>query len=833
MQEVQLYIEGERIELFKDETISLTDSIKNAKDISKIFTTFSQEFNLPASPATNKLFKHYYNYDIVDGFDARYKATALIKLNGADYKHGKIRLNSVTLKNNKAHSYKVVFFGNTVTLTDVFGNDELDTLDLSAYDHTYSSAVVKAGLTTGLSTGGTTSTNRDVVYPFISHTEQFVVDDTPTAGSFHNFGGTNGLAHTDLKPAIKLKHFITAIESKYPEIDFSDDYFNSAEFLEMYMWLHREKGAVVSGNSVQNWVLDESQWTLDSGTNVLPITWQDEDNYTFHWVVTPVNGAGFYTVKVDDYRGSGNIYTSTNNSGRTVFTFTIENEYNPKPYWLNFTIETSGGLSTFSSDLSISKAFEGVTGIYSSPLSTESTAGNIVISEQVPKIKIIDFLSNLFKMSNLTAYLENDIIIVKTLDDYYSTGINHDVTKYIDVTNSDVGRALPYNEISLKYPTPKTLLINKANEKSNFEFGNLDYKAGVNFDGSKYNVKIDFERMMFERQSNQDTKVLTQLQWGWFVDKDSKPIISRPLIFYNINRPCNTNNIKWFDDTLINTTYNAASNVMQDNTHTLNFGAETDEYTGVLNTNSLFNEYYNNYIQSIFDVRARIFNFTANLPLSLLLKYNLNDKFIIAQKAYKINSINTDLQTGKSKLELITSLAEIPISATTITSAVEASQLYGASIISANLTQFDSVNLNASLRGGSVIYAVISSLAEQKIDVWVVAFSDEDTAITTGTNKVEFQMPNYATTLEGVSCSFKTAPTTSAITIDLSEGGTSVLSTKITVDATEKTSETAATASVISDNSLAANAVMTLDVDSADSGGTSSGGKLMIYFRKA
>ena len=117
--------------------------------------------------------------------------------------------------------------------------------------------------------------------------------------------------------------------------------------------------------------------------------------------------------------------------------------------------------------------------------------------------------------------------------------------------------------------------------------------------------------------------------------------------------------------------------------------------------------------------------------------------------------------------------------------------------------------------------------------VWVVAFSDESTVITVGNNKVEFQMPNYPTTLMGVSCSLKTAPSESTMQIDLNEGDTSVLSTKLTIDATEKTSETAAIPTVISDANLAANAVMTLDVDTADTGGTSAGGKLMIYWKKA
>lgn len=98
-----------RLDLFDDESISITDSIKNVKDIAKVFTPFSQQFNVPASKHNSKLFRHYEDFDILNSFDARIKVDALIKLNGSDYKKGKARLQSVSLKNNKPHSYKLVF----------------------------------------------------------------------------------------------------------------------------------------------------------------------------------------------------------------------------------------------------------------------------------------------------------------------------------------------------------------------------------------------------------------------------------------------------------------------------------------------------------------------------------------------------------------------------------------------------------------------------------------------------------------------------------------------------------------------------------------------------
>ena len=56
MQKLQLYIGTERLELFKDETVSLTQTIQNVKDIKKIFTEFTQTFSIPASKTNNKIF---------------------------------------------------------------------------------------------------------------------------------------------------------------------------------------------------------------------------------------------------------------------------------------------------------------------------------------------------------------------------------------------------------------------------------------------------------------------------------------------------------------------------------------------------------------------------------------------------------------------------------------------------------------------------------------------------------------------------------------------------------------------------------------------------------
>ena len=109
----------------------------------------------------------------------------------------------------------------------------------------------------------------------------------------------------------------------------------------------------------------------------------------------------------------------------------------------------------------------------------------------------------------------------------------------------------------------------------------------------------------------------------------------------------------------------------------------------------------------------------------------------------------------------------------------------------------------------------------------VVAASDESTALTTGTAKITFRMPR-AVTLTTVRASLTTAQASGSIfTVDINESGTSILSTKLTIDNTEKTSTTAATPPVISDTALADDAEITIDIDQIGDG-TAKGLKVML-----
>lgn len=112
------------------------------------------------------------------------------------------------------------------------------------------------------------------------------------------------------------------------------------------------------------------------------------------------------------------------------------------------------------------------------------------------------------------------------------------------------------------------------------------------------------------------------------------------------------------------------------------------------------------------------------------------------------------------------------------------------------------------------------------------AASDETTALTTGAAKLTYRMP-FAFTLTAVRASVSTAPTGSVLTVDINESGSTILSTKITIDATEKTSETAVTPPVISDAALADDSEITIDIDQIGSSVAGTGLKVYLIGTQA
>jgi hypothetical protein len=693
MQTIQLYIEGERVDMFADESVTLTDTIKNVKDVSKIFTEFSRSFSLPASKTNNKLFKHYYNFNIQNGYDARIRVTASIELNHIQYKKGYVKLEGVSLKENKPHTYKVTFFGNTVSLKETFGDDKLADLQfLDEFNTTYNGGKLEFSAngildlltnTRNVTIKGTTYV-APIQVPLLTHSQRLYYDSgthqTDDGNLYYHSGAHyHGVKWNELKYAINLPIILEAIEREYG-ITFSTDFFDSVSnprWKDLFMWLHRAKGPVTTGDQLTTFTYYVNDFATasgnvsDIGAGGLRIDADPADILQARVEISPnVSSASQdYKFRIEQ---SGNVlFESSWGTGVRNYSIppaSITRNVNIRLYIItrasfdvqdvewNVSAEDSGGIIQFDQ--------------YNSGFFNIPAEFDFLIRDQIPDMKVLDFLTGIFRMFNLIAYVDpdTDVIVVKTLDDYYSSGTRYDITKYIDIKSSEVNSALPFREVVYQYQGNETYLAQVHTQLFNKTWAKEEYRDNTTttFAGDIYKVEAPFEHMKFERLYDLDTSNVTDLQWGFSVDDNLESYIGKPVIFYMdqktgvsysyVNAVDADNN---GTSHIQNTAYWAPVNTNQRGSvgsstwKSLHFFPEVDEWTGQTNTNTLFNDLHKTYISSVFNISRRISKFTAYLPLRILIKLTMADRFVINDQSYKINSITTNLLTGESKLELL------------------------------------------------------------------------------------------------------------------------------------------------------------------------------------
>ena len=701
MRRLQLYIGTERVDLFKDETVSLTQTIKNVKDLKKVFTEFTQTFSVPASSVNNKIFKHYYNFDISNGFDARKKQAARIELNDLPFKDGKIALQGVELKNNVAHTYKITFFGNTVDLKDILGDSELASLPLNQnqiYDY--------ANVTSRMRV-----VSNDILVPLITHTNRLIFNssshttydpEATTNNISHHGTGTqsqNGVAWNEFKYAIRLQAIIDAIETKY-NITFSDDFFNdntNEKFYNLFMWLHRKSGDVEQAAQVEVLYTRLDDLVVKTGSTEYISTVSDGvisvnapigvTPSLLRYTLDPVDNTAVYNVRV--LRNGGTVVGELNGVNDTQ---TLDIQAG-SPGLINnstYTLEISGVVSFGANDIDVQlnwlepfgTPFSGSDLYHNNASFQTEQEFQFNIVEQIPKMKIIDFLSGLFNMFNLTAYVNNvGTIVVRTLDSYYADSTQvYNIDKYLDTTKSTSDIALPFNEISFSYKGLGTFLAKQFEQLTNSGWGSLGYTLdGDIFDAPSepYKIEVPFEHMQFERlyDAGNSPPTATDVQWGYSVNENQQSYIGEPLLFYPILISGGTD-IRIRDTETPNvadiTTYYIPSNSLallpSTSKENIHFQNEFNEYlanepdsivagdNALGFTDTIFETEYKEYIQDVFNFRRRLLKVTAYLPMKVYYNLQLNDLIEIGQDSYKINSMKTDLTTGKTEFELLNTI---------------------------------------------------------------------------------------------------------------------------------------------------------------------------------
>ena len=743
MQKIILYIQPQlrsttttqdfvRVDLMEEGIIELTQVIQDIKDIEKVFTDYSRTFNLPASKTNNKIFKHWYNPDI-EGFDNQIFCNARIELNHLHFRIGKIKLEEAVLKNNQISFYKVTFFGNTLTLTDLIGEDKLENLSwLNNFNFTASNSIVKFGLENGLNfTVDSVTYNDAIIYPLISHSQSYIYDGTGSQDNGLNISnhqnashlGKRGVFPEDLKPAIKVIMILEAIEQQY-NIQFKtfyDEGFYDSALNNLFLWLHRKKGNVVSEGfvdingfdftcapsnptincqhfsfTINNVYFDTGSPSTNGGVYRFIYTNSQglgNEYFNFQAQITPSSNTLAYSLDVFNI-DTGEVYSTVQNVTGTQpvgrgFGDGGSIDPNPVPMSLNEQIRVAVRIRsnfslTFSVAINIDHIYQDatlgqqtVTTVYNSNNTTIALTSDIIITNQIPDMKVVDFLKAIFSMHNLTAFVNfNGGIVLQKLDDYYAGGNTFNITPFVKTDEHTVGATVPFSEIDFEYAEPKSILAQQFFNTNNQKYGELNYISDSS-KGSKYQIKIPFEHMLFERLQDKTSGALSTVQVGSFLDDNLEPSIGQPLLFYGIyqedadevhfvynTRPevygalaHNSSNDQYdLTSYWIPSVCNDLGRTSVPPLYNLNFGSEINTYTLTDyggNNNSLFQSYYTNYITRVFNKRTRIFKFNAILPLKVLLNLTLDDLIVVGTRAYTINKMTTKLQSGETSFELL------------------------------------------------------------------------------------------------------------------------------------------------------------------------------------
>lgn len=638
-----------RIELFNDEKISITSSIQNVNDISKVFTDYSQSFTIPASDNNNEIFRHWYENALDNGYNQNQRYAGYIEIDTQVFRVGKWQLESANVKGNRVEDYKITFYGNLLSLTDKFKEDKLkDIAELNDYTINYSGTSVKSKITT--------TSDSDLSFPLISSKNVWQYGGGGAIQTNWDITNTaTPIDYKDLFPALKIARIFEAIENKYG-ISFNGNFLTQSRFTQAYLWLkNRDIFNPLSAKILMTYtpnIVGHNYLVINADSFNIEPSFIDELNSNLPTGYSFVAG-GIYEFT---FSASTTYVVSVFNNNAFLFNITGTGSS------ASFQLPTIGGnYQVYLSTTTAVTYSNGVTSnIYEyddsnnnlNTLTTSGTGGgtsnaNLDLPSFMPDIKVADFFSAILKMFNLTAFsFDEQNYTLEQLENWYYQGNIKNYSEYC-VTDFDYERIKPYKKVNFQYQKSESFLNRAYYDNAAKEYGDLEYQ--FNNDGADYAIQLPFENLTFNKFAG------TNLQVGFSINKDFKSYIPKPIILYQYE---NANCSFKFNDNISTSTitqYNVFGQDVkyQNNNHTLNWGVEFSSYNLQTINNSLFKDYYFDYLNNLYSLKSRMVKVAMRLPYSELLALRLNDRIVIRDKRYIINSFTTDLDTFESKFELI------------------------------------------------------------------------------------------------------------------------------------------------------------------------------------
>ena len=669
------------LDTFGDESISIKSMVKDLSDPKKLFTSKSRSFTVPASKKNNRIFSHYYNIDITNGLDSRELIPAKILMNNATHEIGNISVEGVRMHNGVPSHYKIRFIGKLSELARKMGQDKLTNLNWINYndnDFDAKDAINSNGL-------------GDIVFPLASRNNRYILNSNVSNTSIEN--ATNiayvnstvtdgyGVTEQNIIGAMKVGVILERIEAQYG-FNFTG-VFTESYITDLYLWLHKpdktrdgESVGVTATNlawstgysnaSTDNEILVTSNDIQSvAGSAVRGEEWRIRIKGTWTGNVILkllINGVQHRVSEVSgDWTDAFKI--GIGNANIASSSYTIEAE--------------SSSSATVDVVFEIQKVYLGQGGTVTSsdaPNFGEAqiligTAGRFLITDNIPNMKVMEFLSSLFKMFNIIAEVDSDLNIkCSHYDQFMSTGTLKDVSEYINVKNYNINRPNLYGSIKMEFADVKVALELGYEKVNGRQYGEIAYEllgdTGVRLSGKEYKLKIENQRVPIEPLNDLHNQNSTNVVYTQFSDLKAAEQAVKPMFSYMIKTTGGFDLA--FNDAISVTSFN--NYIQPSNMYTtdglapgysnsrlgLYFGEELNEYSpsNSFNGLGLFNNFYRGTVAMMFDEDKRSVMFESYLPLGVIMDMKLSDTLFINNHYYNINSIETNYLTGVSKLDL-------------------------------------------------------------------------------------------------------------------------------------------------------------------------------------
>jgi hypothetical protein len=658
---IQVYIEGQRLELFNEEEIQVTSTQQNVSDISKTYTDFSQSFTVPASEKNNQIFQHFYQSDVDATIDHNIRRNAFIEIDLTFFRRGKIQIDKSQLKKGKPDSYSLSFYGEGRTLLDYFGEDLLSDLDYATANHTYNGAEVKDRVINP-------NNIYDVKYPLISSKRIWTyAGQTPTTifpswlniptSSPNNINHTSGHIHyNELFPALRVKKIFNIIASKYG-VTFNGNFLNDERFTKLFLWYKNKNELQVLSSP---YLINMQSLTPPTGTYDLTTRFDlaldrlniiELPNVLSHLIELNVTSAS-----------TGNDYYIDVYQNNNFFNTIIGN--GTGTYVLDFLSQTAGlnvsyqfkirGASAMTLATNIKYSVQFITGgSIVSEFTTCTNANSVILlntdlASMSPVMKVSDFFSGILKMFNMTCYATSENVFqVEPLDDWYSQGAIVDISEFTDVDSIDVDRMKLYKKITMKFQKSESFLNKQFSQLFMREYGDTTYQYA--YDGDEFTLDVPFENLLHTKFTG------TNLQVGYSLNNEFAPYIPKPTLLYQYDNKAVDFHFNNGSVTSNITNYTPFGQDLYTNltNYTLNFSADISTLLDIPIQQTIFGTYYFSYLYNLYNLKQRLISVKTILPIALLTGLKLNDRLVIRDKRYIINSMQSNLTTGEVSFQLI------------------------------------------------------------------------------------------------------------------------------------------------------------------------------------